>query len=157
MIKSVYFDRFDGRGWPTPGQLEHYFLAPPGQRWFSETGNDSAGLSLEGADGTAHLDANRGRIDIRLEMWGNPDLGVLLIYSKWGGGLKLTYSSKGDLGRLREWVRSTHDTPLPVGLFIPFEAAWEAVREFIESDGALPKSIEWIANRDLPENTFPDP
>jgi Immunity protein Imm1 len=49
------------------------------------------------------------------------------------------YSSKGDLNRLREWVVSTHDTPLPIGLFVPFETAWEAVKEFIETDGELPK------------------
>jgi hypothetical protein len=67
------------------------------------------------------------------------------------------FSSKGDLSRIRELVRSFHNTPLPVGLFIPFESAWKAVKEFIETDGALPKSIEWIANSDLPPNTFPDP
>ena len=106
---------------------------------------------------TEHLEASKGRIDIDLEMWGNPDLGVLLSYSKWGGGHKQTYSSKGDLRRLRDWVRSTHDTLLPVGLFVPFEVAWKAVKEFIETDGQLPKSIEWIANRDLPPGTFPDP
>ena len=50
-----------------------------------------------------------------------------------------------------------HDTVLPVGLFIPFKKAWIAVKEFIETDGKLPRSIEWIANRDLPPNTFPDP
>ncbi len=50
-----------------------------------------------------------------------------------------------------------HGTPLPVGLFIPYATAWKAVKEFIETDGKLPKNIEWIANRDLPENTFPDP
>jgi hypothetical protein len=33
----------------------------------------------------------------------------------------------------------------------------KAVKEFIETGGALPTSIEWIANSDLPENTFPDP
>jgi hypothetical protein len=27
----------------------------------------------------------------------------------------------------------------------------------METNGALPKSIEWIANRDLPPNTFPAP
>jgi hypothetical protein len=27
----------------------------------------------------------------------------------------------------------------------------------METDGQLPKSIEWVANRDLPPNTFPDP
>ena len=122
-----------------------------------ETGNDSAGFRAFGVDGTGHLAPNHGRIDIDLEMWANPDLGVLLIWSKWGGGLKLNYTSKGDLSRLRELVRSLHGTPLPIGLFISFQAAWNAVKEFIETDGALPKSIEWIANRDLPPNTFPDP
>jgi hypothetical protein len=137
--------------------LERYFLAPPGRRWFFETENDSASLTAEGVDGTEHLEADKGRIDVDLDMWGNPEHGVLLIYSKWGGGLKQTYSSKGDFARLRERVRSMHDTVLPVGLFIPFDKAWTAVKEFIETDGKLPKSIEWIANRDLPPNTFPDP
>jgi hypothetical protein len=157
MGKRSYFDVFDGRGWPTPSDLEHYFLAPSGKRWTFETGNDSWGLHWEGADGTNDLEIGKGRIDIRLEMWGHPDLGVLIIYSKWGGGHKQTYTSRGDLSRLRELVRGMHGTPLPVGLFIPYEFAWNAVKEFIETDGALPKSIEWVANRDLPPNTFPDP
>lgn len=157
MKRRIYFDVFDGPEWPAPKKLERYFLAPPGQRWTFETGNDSWGIDAEGVDGTEHLEANKGRIDISLEMWGNPDLGVLLIYSKWGGGHKQTYTSKGDLRRLRELVRSLHNTPLPVGLFIPFETAWKAVKEFIQTDGELPKCIEWVANRDLPPNTFPDP
>lgn len=157
MKKRAYFDSYWGPGWPNIAWMEPYFLAPAERRWFSHTGNDSAGLDLEGVDGTAHLQPNKGRIDIHLEMWGNPNLGVLLIYSKRGGGFKDTFTSKGDLNRLRELVRSTHDTPLPVGLFIPFESAWNAVKEFIVTDGALPKSIEWVANRDLPPNTFPDP
>lgn len=110
-----------------------------------------------GVDGTGHLNADNGRIDINLEMWGHPIHGVLLIYSKWGGGYKETYSSKGDLRRLREWVRTLHNDQRPVGLFIPFEKAWLAVKEFIETEGELPKGIEWVANKDLPENTFPDP
>jgi Immunity protein Imm1 len=157
MRKTTYFASQPSLGWPDPHEIEHFFLAPPGQRWFFETDNDSAGFTGEGADGTEHLPANRGRIDINLRMWGHPQLGVLLIYSKWGGGLRQTYSSKGDVSRLRQWVRSTHDTPLPVGLFIPFERAWTAVKEFIETDGALPNGIEWIASKDLPPDTFPDP
>ena len=157
MRKRVYFDVFDGAGWPSPNQLEPYFLAPPGQRWTFDTGNDNWGLNAEGVDGTDHLEASKDSIDVRLMMWGHPDLGVLLLYSKWGGGFKNLYSSKGDLSRLREWVRSTHETPLPVGLFIPYAIAWRAVKEFIETDGKLPKSIEWIANKDLPKGTFPDP
>lgn len=90
-------------------------------------------------------------------MWGNPRLGVLIIYSKLGGGYRDVFTSKGDLSRLGELVRGLHDTPLPVGLFIPFDQGWKAVKEFIETDGALPKSIEWVSNHDLPPNTFPDP
>ena len=61
------------------------------------------------------------------------------------------------MSRLKEWVRNLHNDPLPIGLFIPFKNAWLAVKEFIETDGALPKSIEWVANKDLPAGTFPDP
>src|SRR5215813_11001499 len=32
----------------------------------------------------------------------------------------------------------------------------EAVKEFMETDGKLPNSIKWIANRHLPRGTFPD-
>jgi hypothetical protein len=157
MRKHAYFASRPIEGWPSPEVLEPYFLNPPGRRWFFETGNDSAGFVVEGVDGTDHLQANNGRIDIELEMWGHPTKGVLLIYYKWGGGHKQAYSSRGDLRLLREYVRTLHDTLLPVGLFVPFAVAWKAVKEFIESDGALPKSIEWIANPDLPPYTFPEP
>ncbi|OJU25574.1 MAG: hypothetical protein BGN91_10920 [Nitrobacter sp. 62-13] len=68
-----------------------------------------------------------------------------------------SYVAKGDLSRLGEFVRSLHGTPLSVGLFVPFPVAWKAVKEFIETDGELPTSIEWIASSDLPPETFPDP
>ena len=99
----------------------------------------------------------KGRIDIDLDMEGNRDLGVQLFYRKWGPGVRESYWSKGDMTRLREWVRTVHGTDLPVGLFVPFETAWKAVKEFIETEGKLPKSIEWVAERDLPPDTFPAP
>lgn len=157
MRKLTYFDTRNRDGWPDPRELKPYFFAPVGEEWFHTAGNDTAGFDAEGVDGTEHLPPNRGRIDVGLSMWGVPGVGVLLMYTKWGGGHKDTFSSKGDLARLREWIRSLHSTPLPVGLFIPFDKAYSAVKEFIETDGALPKSIEWIANKDLPPGTFPDP
>ncbi len=157
MRKHSYFDSHQFEGWPDPKELRPFFFAPPGKEWFHTGGNDTAGLDAEGIDGTDHLNSNGGRVDLTLYMWGIPELGVLLIYHKHGGGSSLAYSSKGDLARLREWVRSLHSTPLPVGLFIPFDKAYSAVKEFIETDGKLPKSIEWIANKDLPQGTFPDP
>ena len=157
MRKIAYFDTHWGAGWPELKWLEPYFLNSPDKRWVFVGRTADGSLAAEGVDGTEHLEEGRGRIDIHLRFWGNADLGVLLIWSKWGGGLKQTFNSKGDLSRLKEIVYSYHDTPLPVGLFIPFEAAWKGVKEFIETDGELPKGIEWIANRDLPPNTFPDP
>ena len=159
MRRSIYFDSFDRSGWPSPRELEPYFLAPPGQEWSYLGGNDSWGLEALGLYGTEHLEPSTGRVDVRLYMTGNPDHGVILAYSKWDGRdkQKFEYNSKGDLSRLRELVHSLHGTPLPVGLFIPFAEAWKAVKEFIETDGELPKSIEWVRNRDLPPNTFPDP
>src|SRR5262245_53994537 len=156
MRKTGYFASELMWEWPRPEEIEHYFLAPPGERWFFETGNDGAAFENKGVDGTEHLELGKGRIDIELMMWANEEFGVLLIWSKWGGGHEQTYTSTGDMSRLREFVESSHDTPLPVGLFIPFDKAWMAVKEFLETDGGLPTSMEWIANRDLPPNTFPD-
>jgi hypothetical protein len=111
----------------------------------------------QAAYNTDDLPIGQGRVKIDLQLWGKPDLGVLLVYSRLGGKYADMFSSKGDMTRIREWVRSTHGDPLPIGLFIPFAPAFQAVKEFIESDGELPKSIEWIVNKDLPPNTFPEP
>lgn len=157
MGKRTYLDADLSRGWPKPEEIEHFFLAPPGERRFFDTYPSGGFFQNEGAYGTEHLQANQGRIEVRLMMWTDPDLGVLLIWSKWGGGHKETFSSKGDLSRLREFIETPHGDPMPVGLFIPFEKGWMAVKEFLETDGELPKSIEWVANADLPRNTFPDP
>jgi hypothetical protein len=87
MRKRAYFDSKRYKGWPSPHELEPDFLGRKGKQWFDTGGNDTAGLHAEGAEGTEHFnDEGEDRIDIDLMMWGNPDLGVLLIYKKWGGG-----------------------------------------------------------------------
>jgi hypothetical protein len=82
-------------------------------------------------------------------MWGNRDLGVLLIYTKYGGGYKEAYRSKGDLTRLREWVRTVHGDPLPVGLYISFRNAWNAVKGFMATEESSRK-----ASNGLPTEIF---
>jgi hypothetical protein len=146
-----------GPGWPRPEQLEHYFLGPLEQRWPFENGQDCLGFSALGADGTEQLPEGKGRIDIRLTMVGNLDHGVLLHYRKAGGARDESYYSRVDLGRLREWVKTKDGDLMPIGFFIPYEMAWKAVKEFIETDGTLPTSIAWIAGRDIPDYAFPDP
>jgi len=158
MNKYINFDSYWGDYWPPAEELKRYFFAPSGQAWFDTGGNDTASIRLEGIEHTAHLRLGFGRKDIHLLMWGNPDLGVLLQYARIGGGVpRQDWFSKGDLTKLKRWVRSLHDTPLPVGLFIPFPVAWEAVKEFMATEGQLPSSIEWVKSSDLPPGTFPDP
>jgi len=158
VIRKLYFDRFDSNGWPALGELEPFFLAPKGQEWSFQGRNDSWGIDIDGLYGTEDR-AEIDRVGVHLYMIGNRDLGVYLIYDKWDGRIrkKYSYAPKGDFSRLGEFVESLHGTPLSVGLFVPFPKAWKAVKEFIETDGELPTSIEWIDTRDLPPETFPVP
>jgi hypothetical protein len=157
MRKRTYFDYLPREGWPSPNEMEHYFLSASGRRHAFDTDNNCWGLSAEGVDGTEHLPAGTERIDIRLTIVGNLRYGAFLHYARHGGTQSDDYFSKTDLKRLREWVETKHGDLRPVGLFIPFERAWTAVKEFIETDGALPQSIGWVSSRDIPPGTFPDP
>lgn len=88
MQKRSYFHNVRRAGWPSLVELAPYFLAKPADSgWFRDTGNDGASLDLEGVRGTEHLPPGQGRADISLTVWGNPELGVLLQYARYGGGV----------------------------------------------------------------------
>ena len=157
MKKNSSFHDFYGPGWPAPDEVKKYFSAG-GELWVSPSGNDNWGLDVQGLYGTDAL-PQRESVNVHLYMTGSPDYGVTLHYAKWDGRVqrKDTYVSRGDLSRLGRFMYSLHGDPYSLGLFIPFDAAFKAVKKFIEGDGALPSSIEWIASRDLPPGTFPVP
>jgi hypothetical protein len=159
MRKKAYFDSHWGIGWPSPSHIESCLSDSVGRRSFFAKGYDGGSFLAEGLYGTEGLMPKSGRIDVTLYMYANPTHGILLIYSKWDGTVQVghSYHSKGDLSRLREHVNSFHGTALPIGLFIPFDAGCSAMREFIERDGELPTTIEWIVGTDLPPNTYPAP
>ena len=127
MRKTANFDTHWGRGWPELKSVERYFIGEQNDPWLSEANSDSALFSLEGLNGTDHLLPHEGRRDIRLSIWSHSLHGLLLMYEKTGDEFGDIYYSAGNLTRLREWVRSLHGDPLPVGLFIPYERAWIAV------------------------------
>jgi hypothetical protein len=156
MKKHIYFAEFVEDRWPSPDRLQDYFLTTEGQSRLFDGGNDSWGLNAYGVDGTEHLLPGKGRIDIYLTIVGHRDLGVLLQYRRWGGR-KDTYYSRGDLNHLLDHVETVHGDLMPAGLFVPFPTAWSAVKEFIEHDGALPASIAWIADKEIPREAFPSP
>ena len=157
MEKSTYFDSYSGSGWPDEKWLGRYFITSAGRRDFFASGNDNWGLTAEGVDGTDHLAHLKGRVDVDLTIQGHPDLGILLQYRKTGRRPIETYYSKGDFTKLFQRVKTVHGDRMPIGLFIPFETAWKAVKEFMGRDAALPQSIEWVKSSDLPADTFPPP
>lgn len=145
-------------GWPPVGDLEPFFLAAPGKEWSYDGGSDSWALNADGMYETGHLPRIE-QVNVHLIMIGHPVHGVYLQYDKWDGRTKTTsnFNVTGDQNRLREYVWSMHGTPFSVGLFVPFATAWKAVKEFIETDGELPRSLQWIASDKLPSYAFPDP
>jgi hypothetical protein len=55
MRKRMYFEKFEGEGWPDPRALKPFFFAPSGQEWFNDFGNDTAGLRAESLYGLGAL------------------------------------------------------------------------------------------------------
>jgi hypothetical protein len=145
MKKSTRFDKIQHDShWPEPEQMKPYFLGPGG-RWEFEAG---------GCDGSLRLD-NDGDT-IKMYMTGHSEYGVHLNYISSKGGKKESFSSKGSEGLLWYWFRDNQDNAVSFGLTVPFKKAWEAVSEFLESDGKLPKSIDWIKDEDIPRGVIPD-
>jgi len=159
MRKEGSFDNHWGDGWPDIKNVEACLIDPVRRSELFAKGRDGGCFAVTGLYGTENLRPREGLVSAVLFIHVNPDHGVKLVYSKWDGRIqqKFSYNSKGDLNRLGEFVRSFHGTPLSLGLFISFSTGWEAVKEFILTEGELPRSIEWVATEDLPKKTFPDP
>jgi hypothetical protein len=153
MMKVTNFRPPSRDGWPDVGWLEPYFLTAAGRNEaFSD--QESYGLKLYGVDGTEHLQPYKGRVDINMTIQGDLKQGILLWYDKSGGGQRVGKYSKGDPTKWRQWIETPQGDQMSAALFIPFETAWKAVKEFIEREAALPQSIEWNDERDLPDYAF---
>jgi Immunity protein Imm1 len=156
MKKVTDFSDYEGPGWPDQKWLAPYFLNSAGRQKAFGKGNNHWGVTAKGVDGTEGLPFDK-RIDIDLHIVGKPDLGVLLLYDRVSATDGYSYYSVGNLKMLHTLVRAKQGSRMPRGLFIPFEQALRAIVEFIDTNGALPKCIKWIASDDLPEGSFPEP
>jgi immunity protein Imm1 of predicted polymorphic toxin system len=156
MKKVTSFRGYDGPGWPNQKWLEPFFLTSAGRREVFGVRNNGWGLRARGVDGTEDLPFDK-EINITLHIIGKPDLGVLLVYDRMSATDGYSYYSVGDPKMFRTLVKATQVSRMPLGLFIPFEQALKAVVEFIQTNGARPKCIEWIAPSELPEGSFPEP
>lgn len=156
MRKQAFFDVYEGPFWPEPSQIERYFIPSAGESRPYAGRQEGWSLLAEGLYGTEHLTPKTGRVDVDLYMVRNLQHGVAFSYSKWDGRTKTKdeFSSKGDLTRLREWVPTHQGGRVPVGLFVPFPAAWAAVKEFLSTGGERPRSIQWIDDGELPADSF---
>lgn len=153
----MYFNSKRSARWPHLDEIRQYFFPKSGEAWFSTGGNDSGGFTLDGVEGTEHLDHGRGRIGIDLNMIGHPKYGVQLNWARLGPPKRTDYYSLHDPARLNQYVNSLHGDPQPIGLYIPFAEAWMAVEDFLLHEGARSTRIAWIADRDLPPDAFPLP
>lgn len=103
-------------------------------------------MSLEGVRGTEHLPPGQGRAEIILSMWGNPELGVLLQYARYGGG---DPSSRGHgahggraghpgttVGRDQSPKRSPNGRSAVAGRLLPVASRCQASRESFATWGA---------------------
>jgi hypothetical protein len=157
MKKITSFRGYEGPGWPNQKWLEPFFLTPAGRQEIFGFRNNHWGLRARGVDGTEDLPFDK-EINVSLHIIGKPDIGVLLYYDRLSATDGYTYFSVGDLKMLRTLVEAKPGgTRMPLGLFIPFEQALKVVVEFADTNGALPKCIEWIASTDLPKGSFPEP
>lgn len=156
MRKRTYFLDHPRDGWPDLAWLKPNFLTTEGRKEaFGE--QESWGLGIDGLDGTQDLLPRTGRIDLDLHIQGDPHYGILLCWSVRGGGRSERKYSLGHVLRMNRWLRSGQGDRRPVGLFIPFEAAWLATQEFILREGTLPRCVAWIDERSLPADAFVDP
>lgn len=162
MRKRIYFGPHDGAFWPPAADLEQFFLTTKAQDTLYESGNDSYGIDISGLyntedkpDNVAYdYDGSKSAASAHLSIWFDPQLGVSLHYRRSGPGLRESLCSKGDLTQFGVYTRTLHQDLMPVALYIPAERAWLAVKEFMEREGEIPTSIDWIASADLPPNTF---
>lgn len=158
MQKEASFDDHWGDGWPDPEYVEKCLRDPATRAAMFAKGRDGGSFSIDGLYGTEGLPPRGGLVSAALYMYMNPGRGVTLQYFKWDGRVQKseTFHSRGDLRLLGRFVRSLHDTPLSLGLFIPFERGAVAVKQFLETEGALPTVIDWVRGTDLPPETFPE-
>lgn len=153
----MYFDGRRASRWPHPEAIRHYFFPKSGNAWFSTGGNDSGGFSIEGVEGTEHLEQGLGRVTISLNMVGHPAHGVQLNWARLGPPQRTDYYALHDPARLNQYVNSMHGDPQPIGLYVPFAEAWKAVEDFLTNEGERSKRIAWAAASELPPDAFPAP
>jgi hypothetical protein len=153
MKKTFAFGPFGDTVWTDPSKIEHFFLDPR-QRELLFLDREGGGVfSIEGLEGTEGLSSEAERVNARLYLAMLPQHGATISYHHWDGRIrkKIEFHSKGNLERINEYVRSFQGSPMQLGLFVPYEAAWNAVKEFMEGDGGPPTSIEWVGGASIPQ------
>src|SRR5688572_25361436 len=123
MRRGTNFLDHPSEGWPDPGWLRPYFLTPEGrQQAFGD--QEEWWFDIDGLEGTENLPSGKGRIDLDFILESHPHHGIMLSWRIWGGGRKECKVSLGHPLRMDRWLRNGQGDRRPVGLFVPYEAAW---------------------------------
>lgn len=124
---------------PSPFYLHQLLVNPPRGFWKQGSG-----------DAAIHLDGEGGE-QISLLILPNEDFGVYLkCHRRKDGRIVETWLSLADPTRLGEVTTCSDEWLASVGLFLPPEAAAQAVEEFARF-GRRSDAIQWISEAEIPE------
>jgi Immunity protein Imm1 len=144
-------DQASDTSWPQIQSLSEYFKPLLGTTpWkFKTHGLDDVWFWI------SQKDAEHFEVRTELRLIGVPGYGVYISY--WQSGVKtggLNFYAKGDLARIKDCAANRRGDLFSLALLVPFSAAYSALAEFLETNGALPKCIEWVEPSEVPD-AFP--
>jgi Immunity protein Imm1 len=134
-------DQASDTSWPQIQSLNEYFKPWLGTTpWKFKTQNlDDAWFWI------CQKDAEHFEVRTELRLIGLPGYGVYISY--WQSGAKsgdVNLYAKGDIARAKDCAANRRGDVFSLALLVPFSAAYSALAEFLETDGALPGCIEWM-------------
>lgn len=134
--------------WPAPEEIRQYF--------FEDLDWEADGsFFLYGAQGTENEDPYSKRIDISLAVFLIPDVGMVLHWSKAGGGHSEHFYSRGDVLLYGQFASDGLGELISGAFVISPDQAWLAVTDFILRDGCRSDRIAWLDEADLPDEAIP--
>ena len=157
MKRFISINGFECNRWPAADQLEQSFLDPARRNWAFWDGGGGGYISVSGLDGTENEPDGPNRSNARIAIRAHRKHGATLDHHWWDGKRRVSTShlSLGSTSDMTKLPHLDNRQPFAVGLFIPFELAWLALKDFMVDPIHPSKSVPWINAKDLPPSAIP--
>ncbi len=153
MRRFIFINGFEGPDWPPIATLEREFMDPTRREWAYWDGSGAAGgyMKISGIEGTEAQPDGRTRSGATISIRAHRQFGATLSHHWWDAksATATTHLSLGDRSLLSQMTTLDDRQPYPIGLFIPFELAWLAFRDFIQEPTRVTSAVPWINGVDL--------